>query len=78
LEHVSRTQSEFQIAAERYGNQQSPDSLRPHLLEIDARIDGERLHVDWTFSHNVHHSRSVDELSQHFVNALRELLSLPV
>jgi non-ribosomal peptide synthase protein (TIGR01720 family) len=75
LDQVGRGHSQLQIHARQYGNQQAPDSLRPHLLEIDARISGDTLVVDLTYSNNVHHRHSVEQLSQHFVAALRRLLS---
>lgn len=75
LDHVARGQAQTQIQPRQFGNQQAADSRRPHLLEIDARIDGETLVVDWTYSSNLHHLESMEQLSQQFIAALRRLLA---
>jgi non-ribosomal peptide synthase protein (TIGR01720 family) len=74
LDRVSRGQTEVRIAALRFGNEQAADSPRPHLLEIDARISGDQLLVEWTYSRNRHSRESIAELAHHFVSVLRELL----
>jgi microcystin synthetase protein McyA len=73
LERVSRSHPQIRIAPEATGNDQSPSSRRTHLLEVDARIGGQRLQIDWTFSRHRHQRETIEELADRFIAVLREL-----
>jgi non-ribosomal peptide synthase protein (TIGR01720 family) len=62
-------------ADESAGPGQSANSVRPHLLEIVARVESERLRVSWQFSHNRHRRETIQALNEAFVDSLRSLIS---
>ena len=66
-------QAGFQLAPESSGNHQSADSIRPHSLEIDVRIRGERLLMEWTYSSNCHRKETIEGLAKQCLQAVREL-----
>ncbi|HEX8423476.1 MAG TPA: condensation domain-containing protein, partial [Pyrinomonadaceae bacterium] len=47
---------------------------RTHLLEVDAKVVGGRLQVDWTYSENLHRRETVEALAGQFESALRALI----
>ena len=54
----------------------SASSLRPYLLEINASVSGGVLQVNWTYSENVYHRTTVENLAGAFIDALRSLIKL--
>ncbi|MFB2833040.1 amino acid adenylation domain-containing protein, partial [Floridanema evergladense] len=65
----------LQLANESSGNYSSWQNVRSHLLDINAIITEERLHIDWIYSSNVHNSSTVEQIAQEFIALLRELIS---
>src|SRR6185369_12043289 len=56
------------------GPVRSPDSIRPHLIEITGSISGGIFHMSWIYSRNVHEKRTIEELSDSFLRDLRSLI----
>ena len=64
----------YRPSAEPPGPQQSPGSLRSHLLEVTAGVSDGRLQVRWTYSASLHRESAVAGLADGFLAAVRELV----
>lgn len=47
---------------------------RTHLIEIDAKVIGGQLQLDWTYSENLHRRDTIESLAAHFERAIRALI----
>src|SRR5581483_9609205 len=65
----------FELASDRIGHLRSPQARRIHLLEINGIITGGQLHVDWTYSENVHRKETIERVVSDFTSRLRNLIS---
>jgi non-ribosomal peptide synthase protein (TIGR01720 family) len=65
----------FSPASEPAGPLQDPGSLRPHVLEISARVVGGRLHVAWNYSANLHDESTVERLAGRFLERVRDVVA---
>lgn len=63
-------------AQEPTDQEHSPLGLRKPLIEINALHRRGQLEVNWTFSINLHHSRTIDSLAEHFMTVLTEIVAL--
>jgi non-ribosomal peptide synthase protein (TIGR01720 family) len=43
------------------------------VLELNASVTGGRLHVQWTYSENLHRRATVESIAQSYMDALRDL-----
>ncbi|MFT3774240.1 MAG: amino acid adenylation domain-containing protein [Minicystis sp.] len=66
--------SPLRLAAESSGPAQSPNALRPHLIEVIGRVTAGRLTVRWTYSENRHREGTVAALAERFTTSLRALV----
>jgi non-ribosomal peptide synthase protein (TIGR01720 family) len=64
----------FALAKERSGPYRSARGERIYPLEITGRIMGGQLHVDWSYSENVHRHTTIEALAKSFLEALRALI----
>ncbi len=64
----------FAVAHEAVGPTQSPQARRTHRLEVNAWILQERLHVQWSYSENLHQFSTIAAMAQRFTDVLRALL----
>ncbi len=62
--------------ASNIGEPRGLTGLRTSSLEINARIEKEQLHVDWSYSRNLHKTGTIEKLAEDFNQALSDLLSL--
>jgi non-ribosomal peptide synthase protein (TIGR01720 family) len=62
------------MVRESTGRVQSSRSVRPHLLDVGARVLGGRLEASFTFSEGVHQRATVQTLAEDFVDALRSVI----
>ncbi|MGI9474539.1 MAG: amino acid adenylation domain-containing protein [Rubripirellula sp.] len=74
MEHDDSIVSGFRLAPEKCGNHQPDQSIRPHVLEVDARIREGRLLIEWTFSRNCHRRDTINRLAELSLNWLRKML----
>lgn len=65
----------MRAAPESAGPAQDPDGVRPHPLEIGARVTGGRLTVEWSFGRERHHRSTVESLADDFQDELRALIA---
>jgi non-ribosomal peptide synthase protein (TIGR01720 family) len=75
FEQVMPNSSLFAPADEPIGLLHSPRGRRSHLLEVNGFVTGGCLHLNWTYSENIHQRATVEELAQDCVAALRSLIA---
>ena len=64
----------FGPVRETSGPHRSPRGGRRYLLEINGRLAGGRLLLDWTYSECLHRRDTIERLAQHCIEALRTLI----
>jgi non-ribosomal peptide synthase protein (TIGR01720 family) len=64
----------FAAALESSGPMASPGAHRSHLITISGLITGGQLQLGWTYSDQMHRRSTIEQLSQSYLNALRELI----
>jgi amino acid adenylation domain-containing protein/non-ribosomal peptide synthase protein (TIGR01720 family) len=64
----------LRLAPEPAGPTQSPDAVRPHLVEVIGRVTAGKLAVRFTYSENRHARATIDALADGFLGALRALV----
>jgi amino acid adenylation domain-containing protein/non-ribosomal peptide synthase protein (TIGR01720 family) len=64
----------FGPVRETSGPHRSPRGGRRYLLEINVRLAGGQLLLDWTYSECIHRRDTIKKLAQHFIEALRTLI----
>jgi non-ribosomal peptide synthase protein (TIGR01720 family) len=57
------------------GEALGPLNPRNHLLDVNALVIGGQLHVQWTYSEQLHRQATIKALAQEFLQALRALLA---
>ncbi|HEV2150586.1 MAG TPA: amino acid adenylation domain-containing protein [Longimicrobiaceae bacterium] len=65
----------FALVDEPSGSAQGAHGLRHHLLELDARIEGGCLQVEWSYSAALHRPATVERLASQYLERLRALIS---
>ncbi|HEX7241800.1 MAG TPA: amino acid adenylation domain-containing protein, partial [Longimicrobiaceae bacterium] len=71
----AETKTLFSLASGAVGDMTDPASTRPHLLTVNAGVEGGRLRVGWTYGEAVHRRGAVERLAERYVEALRELIA---
>jgi non-ribosomal peptide synthase protein (TIGR01720 family) len=66
--------SPFKLTNESYGPRRSLRGNRRHLLEISGSIVEGTLTLNWVFSKNIHHKKTIENLAQGFMEVLRNLI----
>lgn len=74
LERDNAAASSFGAVKRSGGASPRMPGERTHLIEIDAKVIGGRLQLDWTYSENVHCRDTIESLAAHFERALRALI----
>jgi non-ribosomal peptide synthase protein (TIGR01720 family) len=64
----------FGSVRETSGPPRSPRGGRRYLLEINGRIAGGQLLLDWIYSACIHRRDTIERLARHFIEALRALI----
>ncbi len=65
----------FRRARESYGPTRSPKGHRDHVLVIEGLIAEGQLHVELTYSANLHRRENIERLADGYVAALRGLIA---
>jgi amino acid adenylation domain-containing protein/non-ribosomal peptide synthase protein (TIGR01720 family) len=73
----SRTESSpsWRLARESAGLVRSPRDKRRYLIEVTAKISGERLHLTWKYSENLHRRATIERLANGYVHALQSIIT---
>jgi non-ribosomal peptide synthase protein (TIGR01720 family) len=74
FDQLHNDESLFSVAEESTGEWQSPRACRPYLIDVIARVQDGRLHVDWVYSTTIHHRSTIQKLADGFMRALRGLI----
>ncbi|MFD9903354.1 amino acid adenylation domain-containing protein, partial [Streptomyces sp. NPDC059063] len=53
----------------------APDAVRPHLLDVVARVEGGELEIAWHYSRALHHEQTVTDLADGMLRALTDLVA---
>ncbi|HYH44326.1 MAG TPA: amino acid adenylation domain-containing protein, partial [Thermoanaerobaculia bacterium] len=73
LDRVLSPASRFAPADEPTGPALGPRNRRPHLLQVDAAVRGDRLELVWTFGERLHRRTTVEHLAAEHLAALLRL-----
>lgn len=65
----------FGLAPETQGHSRDPQALRRHLLEINGRVLGGQLRLDWTYSDQCHRRETIAQVAEQTMAALRSLIA---
>jgi non-ribosomal peptide synthase protein (TIGR01720 family) len=52
-----------------------PQALRPTQLEVNASVIDSKLHLDWTFSRNLHRQATVEQFALLYLECLRGIIN---
>jgi non-ribosomal peptide synthase protein (TIGR01720 family) len=74
LDNLRREGSLLRLSDESTGRSQSELGKRPTLLDVNAMVFDGCLHVDWTFSANVHRAQTIESVGRAFVSHLAALI----
>src|SRR6185369_13020829 len=66
--------SRFSSAPESPEENVSPRNRRSHPLQLDAAVAGGRLHLNWSYSAELHRQETIERLAQNCQEELRRLL----
>jgi non-ribosomal peptide synthase protein (TIGR01720 family) len=75
FEQALSESSLFAPSKEPIGLLYSPRGSRSHLLEVNGFVDEDQLHLEWTYSENLHKQVTVERLAKGVVEALRSLIA---
>ena len=75
LDQALPRESVFRAASESGGATQNPQTERPYALEILGRVEGERLHMSWAYSRELHSEPVIAALAADFLATLRALIT---
>ncbi|ARX89450.1 peptide synthetase [Streptomyces alboflavus] len=54
---------------------EAPESVRPHLLDVVARVEDDRLEITWYYSHRTHREETVAGLASGMLDALEGIVA---
>jgi amino acid adenylation domain-containing protein/non-ribosomal peptide synthase protein (TIGR01720 family) len=74
IDNQLHSNSLFSLSNAPTGSGMFGQQQRPHLLAVNARVQGENLVVDWSYSKNIHSSETIRQLAESFLNNLRAYL----
>lgn len=74
LDAVLAKDALFSLAEEPSGPTRSPLGLRTHALDVEARVVGGELRVDFGYSRNLHRRETIERLAGEYLAALREVV----
>ncbi|MFD5697592.1 non-ribosomal peptide synthetase [Streptomyces lasiicapitis] len=57
------------------GGAEAPESVRPHLLDVVARVEDDRLEITWYYSHRTHREETVAGLASGMLQALEGIVA---
>jgi amino acid adenylation domain-containing protein/non-ribosomal peptide synthase protein (TIGR01720 family) len=63
------------VAQESSGEQQSQLGYRHHCLDLNGFIVQDQFHLEWTYSRNLHHQATIENLAHNFLENLQALIA---
>ncbi|XXY48923.1 amino acid adenylation domain-containing protein [Sorangium sp. So ce269] len=67
--------SMFRPAKESSGPSIDPSEPREHAIEINGLVTEGRLHLEWTYSENLHRRSTIEQMAERYMGALRALIA---
>lgn len=64
----------FTLAKESSGQNEGARNLRPYVLEVNGRVLGGQLNLEWTYSTMLHKASTINGLAQSYLAYLREII----
>jgi len=74
LGQMEDKESLFRGEQENLGPVRSKRGIRAYLLDVNARVAGGQLHVEWSYSGRFHRRDTIEQLASRFMQVLRELV----
>ena len=74
LDQILEEKGRFRGAKEWRGSTQDSRQKRPYHLEINGSVKGGRLQLSWTYSRNKYERRTVEDLTEGYIDELRLLI----
>ena len=74
FDQILSDKSPFKLTNDTWGETRSLRGNRPYLLEVEAKMIENQLHLSWIYSQNVHQQSTIKTLAQSFINALKGLI----
>jgi amino acid adenylation domain-containing protein/non-ribosomal peptide synthase protein (TIGR01720 family) len=65
----------FALSKEASGPTRSPLGRRKHLIEINGRVDGGQLRMEWINSENVYQRATIEKIAEAYIQALRAIIA---
>ncbi len=62
-------------ANETYGTIVNPDTPRSHLLQINARVQNNCMHISWTYGSRFNRKDTIEALARRYLAALKTLIA---
>ncbi|EJW15203.1 nonribosomal peptide synthetase subunit [Paenibacillus alvei DSM 29] len=76
VEWSKREEALFTLVADTAGQDIAPDSERVHYIDVAAMVTSGCLHISLSYSENVHHKQTIENLARRFEGELRTLIGL--
>jgi non-ribosomal peptide synthase protein (TIGR01720 family) len=74
LDQVFTEDGIFEPGRESAGPTCNGKQKRPYVLNVDGRIVGGRLQLTWTYSRNLHHQETIDQIAELFLQYLQNIV----
>ncbi|ACK73818.1 amino acid adenylation domain protein (plasmid) [Gloeothece citriformis PCC 7424] len=65
----------FKLVNQNLGYSRSPRGKRAYLLDINGFVLEGQLRLNWTYSHQIHASKTIERLADGFIDALRSIIT---
>ena len=75
LDQTFTPDSIFQLAPKSSGADRSPRGERQYLIEVNAQVTQGQLTLEWSYSDEIHHQETIEQLAHSFLTTLRTLLT---
>jgi len=75
LDQLVRQSRWFLPLEDKGGSTIAGENHRPYVLDINAMVTQDRLHIHWTYSKKLHCRETIQKIAGDYVNGLRELIA---
>lgn len=72
-----RSKQALQILQQNIGQPRSLNGLRAYLIEVNAKVEDDRLIIDWFYSDTIHLQSSIQKVAQIFEQTLSNIIKAP-
>jgi amino acid adenylation domain-containing protein/non-ribosomal peptide synthase protein (TIGR01720 family) len=75
LDQLVRQSRWFLPLEDKGGSTIAGENRRPYVLDVNAMVMQDRLHIHWTYSEKLHRRETIQKIAGDYVNGLRELIA---